>query len=214
MYILTVVGKNNRGNPVIRGLYIGDDEECFNRAAALSFEVSIELLDRPIQKAVVYLDPSEFKSTWLGNKGIYRTRMAMADDGEVVILAPGLERFGEDPGVDRLIRKYGYGGTPAVLDAVRTQEDLQMSLMTAAHLIHGSPEGRFRVTYCPGSLSKQEIQGVHYGYADLHTMMGKYNPDTLADGFNTLSDGEEIFYVSNPALGLWAERGRFGQSGH
>jgi nickel-dependent lactate racemase len=212
IYILTVVGKNNRGNPVIRGLYIGDDEVCFNRAAALSFEVNIELLDRSIQKAVVYLDPSEFKSTWLGNKGIYRTRMAMADDGELVILAPGLERFGEDPGVDRLIRKYGYGGTPAVLDAVRTQEDLRMSLMTAAHLIHGSPEGRFRVTYCPGSLSKQEIQGVHYGYADLHTMMEKYNPGGLADGFNTLADREEIFYISNPALGLWAERGRFEQS--
>jgi len=212
MYILTVVGKNNRGNPVIRGLYVGDDEECFNKAAALSFEVSIELLDRPIQKAVVYLDPSEFKSTWLCNKGIYRTRMAMADDGELVILAPGLERFGEDPGVDRLIRKYGYRGTPAVLDAVRTQEDLRMSLMTAAHLIHGSPEGRFGVTYCPGGLSKEEILGVHYGYADLHTMMGKYNPDILADGFNTMADGEEIFYISNPALGLWAERGRFQQS--
>ena len=212
VYVLTVVGKNRNGDLVIRGLYVGDDEACFKRAAALSLEVNLELLARPIQKAVVFLDPSEFKSTWLCNKSIYRTRMAMADNGELVVLAPGLERFGEDDAVDRLIRKYGYAGTVAVLEAVRTHEDLRMSLMTAAHLIHGSSEGRFRITYCPGGLPKRDVQGVHYNYADLQAMMQKYNPDLLADGFNTMADGEEIFYISNPALGLWVDRGRFGQT--
>jgi len=209
LYALTVVGKNNDGKLVIRGLFIGDDMECFRRAAELSVNINLRILDAPIRKAVVYLDPGEFKSTWLGNKSIYRTRMAIVDGGELVILAPGLERFGEDKEIDALIRKYGYVGTPAVLDAVRTQADLQGSLTTAAHLMHGSSEGRFAITYCPGNLSRQEIEGVRYRYESLRTIIKRYDPAVMRDGFNKLPDGEEIYYISNPALGLWAHRGRF-----
>jgi nickel-dependent lactate racemase len=210
VYVLTVIGKDASGKSAIRGLFIGDDAECFHRAAALSLQVNIRLLDAPIKKAVVYLDPSEFKSTWLGNKSIYRTRMALADDGEVIVLAPGLSRFGEDDKIDLLIRKYGYVGTPRLLELARTQSDLRQSLGTAAHLIHGSSEGRFTITYCPGNLTRHEVEGVNFRYAGLDTMMARYNPATLADGFNTLADGEEVFFISNPGLGLWACRDRFG----
>jgi nickel-dependent lactate racemase len=209
VYVLTVVGKNDAGKLVIRGLFIGDDVECFYQAAALSLEVNFQLLEKPIKKAVVYLDPAEFKSTWLGNKSIYRMRMALADDGELIVLAPGLARFGEDERIDSLIRKYGYVGTPRVLELVLEQEDLRQSLGTAAHLIHGSSEGRFTVTYCPGNLSHREIESVNFRYADLGAMMEKYNPKLLADGYNKLANGEEVFYVSNPGLGLWACRERF-----
>lgn len=209
IYILTVVAKDNTGRLVVRGLFIGDDVECFNRAAELSLEVNFELLNEPLKKVVVYLDPSEFKSTWLGNKSIYRTRMAIADSGELIVLAPGLAEFGEDKGIDKLIRKYGYAGTPKVLDLVKQNEDLQQSLSAAAHLIHGSSEGRFNITYCPGNISKEEIESVNFQYADLNYMLKKYNPEKLKDGFNTMPDGEEIFYISNPALGLWAYKGRF-----
>jgi hypothetical protein len=165
-------------------------------------------LDAPIKKAVVYLDPAEFKSTWLGNKSIYRTRMALADGGELIVLAPGLSRFGEDDRIDELIRKYGYVGSEKVLQLVKEQEDLRQSLGTAAHLIHGSSEGRFRITYCPGRISRHEIESVNFQYADLNAMMAKYHPEKLADGFNTLANGEEFFYISNPGLGLWACRER------
>ena len=212
VYVLTVIAKDERGRLVIRGLFIGDDAECFRRAAALSAEVNFQLLDVPIRKAVVYLDPTEFKSTWLGNKSIYRTRMALADNAELIVLAPGLARFGEDDRIDRLIRKYGYVGTPRVLELVRTQEDLRENLGTAAHLIHGSSEGRFAITYCPGHLTRQEVEGANFRYADLGAMVDKYNPEKLTDGFNTLPNGEEIFYISNPALGLWAQRKRFDQT--
>jgi hypothetical protein len=206
VYILTVVGKNEQGKLVIRGLYIGDDEECFQQAAALSAQINVQLLDKPIRKAVVYLDPSEFKSTWLGNKSIYRTRMALADGAELIVLAPGLSRFGEDDRIDALIRKYGYVGTLRLLELVRTQEDLGDNLGTAAHLIHGSSEGRFIITYCPGRLTRTEVEGVHFRYADLGAMMDRYDPEKLTDGFNTLPGGEEVFYISNPALGLWVHR--------
>jgi nickel-dependent lactate racemase len=214
VYVLTVIEKNSRGELVIRGLFIGDDVACFQRAASLSAEVNLQMLDRPIRKAVVFLDPSEYKSTWLGNKSIYRTRMALADNGEVVVLAPGLARFGEDERIDGLIRKYGYRGTPRVLELVRTQEDLGENLGTAAHLIHGSSEGRFAITYCPGRLTRQEIEGVNFRYADLGAMTARYNPETLTDGFNTMGNGEEIFYISNPALGLWAYPEHFTKSRH
>jgi nickel-dependent lactate racemase len=209
MYVLTVVGKDDAGELAIRGLFIGDEVECFNRAAALSLKVNFQILDAPIRKAVVYLDPSEFKSTWLGNKSIYRMRMALADNGELIVLAPGLARFGEDDKIDQLIRKYGYVGTPRVLELVRTQLDLRQSLGTAAHLIHGSSEGRFKVTYCPGELTRHEIEGVGFRYEDLHAMMERYNPSALKDGYNTLADGESVFFISNPGLGLWAYRDRF-----
>jgi nickel-dependent lactate racemase len=209
VYVLTVVGKDDAGKLAIRGLYIGDEIECFNQAAALSLKINVNLLDAPIQKAVVYLDPSEFRSTWLGNKSIYRTRMALANHGELIVLAPELTRFGEDDKIDRLIRKYGYVGTPRVLELVRTQLDLRQNLGTAAHLIHGSSEGRFTVTYCTGGLTRHEVEGVGFQYEDLDTMMNRYNPSKLKDGYNTLADGEVVFYISNPGLGLWACRDRF-----
>jgi len=207
VYVHTVVGPSEDGL-VTRGLFIGDDIECFNRAAELSLKVNFQMLDEPLQKAVVYLEPEEFKSTWLGNKSIYRTRMAMADGGELIVLAPGLREFGEDKQIDALIRKYGYVGTDKVLQLVEENEDLRANLSAAAHLIHGSSEGRFMVTYCPGHLTKEQIESVNFEYADLAAMMAKYDPKKLKDGFNTVA-GEEIFYISNPGLGLWSTKTRF-----
>jgi nickel-dependent lactate racemase len=209
IYVLTVVGKDENGKLAIRGLFIGDDIECFNLAAELSLRVNFELLDMPLKKVVVYLDPSEFKSTWLGNKSIYRTRMAIADEGELIVLAPGLSQFGEDAGIDKLIRKYGYVGSSKVLELVKNNEDLQQSLSSAAHLIHGSSEDRFTITYCPGKISKEEIETVNFQFGDLRKMIQRYDPEKLTDGYNTMADGEEIFYISNPALGLWAYKKRF-----
>lgn len=209
VYVQTVVAKNTAGKLVVKGLFIGDDLECFTKAADLSLKVNFVMLDQPLKKVVVYLDPAEFKSTWLGNKSIYRTRMAIADDGELIVLAPGLKEFGEDPQIDQLIRKYGYLTTPEILMLTRENTDLQENLGAAAHLIHGSSENRFSITYCPGNLSRAEIESVNYRYADPGKMLEKYNPAKLKDGFNRLSNGEEIFYISNPALGLWAFRERF-----
>ena len=208
IYVLTVIGREKDCKLVVRGLFIGDDEEVFNLAAELSLKVNFSILESPLEKVVVYLDPSEYKSTWLGNKSIYRTRMAMADNGELIVLAPGLKEFGEDKEIDRLIRKYGYKGTPSTLKSLKANEDLQNNLSAAAHLIHGSSEARFSITYCPGHLTRQEIESVNFRYADPGEMMKRYNPSILQDGFNKLADGEEIFYISNPALGLWTSKER------
>ena len=212
-YVLTVRAKDAEGRLVTRGLYAGDDEACFLRGAKLCQKVNVTLLDKPIQKAVVHLDPAEYKSTWLGNKAIYRTRMAMADGGHLVILAPGVRAFGEDGEIDRLIRKYGYHGTPHTLRMVRQDADLTANVSAAAHLIHGSSEGRFRITYCPGGLSREETEGVGFEYGGLEEMMERYRPACLKDGFNTLPGGEEIFYVSNPSLGLWGLKSQFAEEG-
>lgn len=213
VFVLTVVGPAAPGETadanglVTRGLFIGTGTECFELAAKLSVEVNFKLLDEEMEKVVVYLDPEEFHTTWLGNKAIYRTRMAIADRGELIVLAPGVRGFGEDPGIDRLIRKYGYRTSPEVMRAVKDNADLRGNLSAAAHLIHGSSENRFTVTYCPGSLSRDEIEGVGYQWGDLATMSRRYDPRVLKDGWNMVGD-ERIYYISNPALGLWAWRGR------
>jgi hypothetical protein len=208
VYVQTVVGRRVDGGLAVRGLYIGDDVECFDRAAELSLKVNFEILDTPIKKAVVYLDPAEFHSTWLGNKAVYRTRMALADNAELVILAPGVKEFGEDKTIDSLIRKYGYNGTPATLKAVEANADLANDLSAAAHLIHGSSEGRFKITWCPAFLTRQEVEGVGFSYGDLNAMLTRYDPSKLSLGVNQV-DGEEIFFISNPGLGLWAHHSRF-----
>lgn len=213
LYVLTVVGVNKDGKQQTYGLYIGDDFDVFDLAAKLSLEVNFQMVEKPLKKVVVWLDPSEFKSTWLGNKSVYRTRMAIADGGELIVLAPALIEFGEDKEIDRLIRKYGYFGTENTLKAVEENRELKDNLGAAAHLIHGSSESRFSITYCPGkgpgNLTKEEIESVGFNYADIDEAMQKYNFKNLKEGFNTLPNGEEIYYISTPALGLWAYRDRF-----
>ena len=207
VYVQTVVAKNRAGELVVRGLFVSDDDEAFELAAALSLECNFQRLPREISKAIVFLDPREFRSTWLGNKSVYRTRMALADRAELIVLAPGVCEFGEDRAIDALIRRYGYCGTPAALAAAESDPELAANLSAAAHLIHGSSEGRFTIRYCPGHLSRKEIEGVHYAYGDLEEYARQYDPKGLRDGWNVV-DGEEIFFVSNPGLGLWAYEGR------
>jgi nickel-dependent lactate racemase len=211
LYILTVLEPSNPARPsstgmVTRGLFIGTSEEVFLEAAALSAKVNNTLIDKPLQKVIVYLDPDEYRSTWLGNKAVYRTRMAIADGGELIVMAPGVKEFGEDPEIDRLIRKYGYYGTPATLKAVAENEDLSNNLSAAAHLIHGSSEGRFRITYCPGHLTRKEVEGVGFEYGDPDYIRNRYHTDRANDGFNRTETGEEFYFIRNPATGLWISR--------
>jgi nickel-dependent lactate racemase len=211
VYIQTVLAKNFDTNKMeLKGIYIGNDFECFARASQLSLETNFIMVEKPIKKCIVYLDPDEFKSTWLGNKAVYRTRMALADGADLIVLAPALQEFGEDEAIDKLIRKYGYKGTPAVLKATNENQDLQDNLGASAHLIHGSSEGRFTITYCPGDkVSKEEIEGVGFQYQALNDVLAKYPIDKMKDGWNIMPSGEEVYYISNPALGLWAHPDRF-----
>jgi nickel-dependent lactate racemase len=186
-WVLTVVGQDN----VVRGLCTGFGREPFEKAAALAAKVNITRLPAPLKKIVVRLDPAEYRSTWLGNKAIYRTRMAIASGGELTILAPGVDRFGEDPALDALIRRHGYRGRDAVVRAAANDPELAASLSAAAHLIHGSGEGRFTIRYCPGprGLSKEEIEGVGFRWGDLEKEQSRA--------------GQADLVIENPALGLW-----------
>ena len=206
VYLQTVIAADK----TMRGLFAGTGQAPFRAAARLSQQLNITKLDRPLNKVVVWLDPREFKSTWLGNKAVYRTRMALADGAELIILAPGVVTFGEDPEIDRLIRTHGYRGTPATLTALKKNPDLAASLSAAAHLIHGSSEGRFAITYAPGRLTRAEIESVNFSYAVINTLLKTYNPEALSDGYNDVA-GEEIYFISNPALGLWALTSQFEQ---
>jgi nickel-dependent lactate racemase len=208
VYVLTVIGSDLDGNLVTRGLFIGDDVECFEKACELSVEVNFQQLDEEFDKVVVYLDPQEFHSTWLGNKAIYRTRMAIADGGELIVLAPKVKTFGEDSQIDALIRKYGYRTTPEIMKFMDDNEDLQNNLSAVAHLMHGSSENRFKITYCPGELTKEEIEGVGYAYGELDEMLERYKIDERQNGWHETDAGERFYYVSNPALGLWAHKSR------
>ena len=211
-YILTVT--DAPGDSVrLNGLFMGETRECFERASALALEKNMTYVDSPLQKVVAYLDEAEFKTTWLGNKAVYRTRMAIADGGELIVLAPGVQGFGEDPENDRLIRKYGYCGREKVVRLCETQEDLKRNLSAAAHLIHGSADGRFAITYCTRHLEKEAVESVGYRHLPFEAAIARYNPEKLRPGFNLLPDGEEVYFIPNPALGLWALKGSLDGAG-
>jgi len=207
-YLLTVTTVNPAGKVQVQGLGIGRGRALFSQAVKLSQQKNITLLDEPVKKVVVYLRPDEFKSTWLGNKAIYRTRLMMADGGQLIIIAPGVEKFGEDPTIDALIRKYGYLGTEHTLQALEKDADLQANQSAAAHLIHGSSEGRFEVVYAPGGLTAQEVESVGFTYLDPKIALQNYPIENLRPGFNQVN-GEDIYYIENPALGLWALKSSF-----
>lgn len=209
LYILTVTTVNRQGLNV-EAVSIGRGDDLFFETAKVSRIKNLDFLDKPLKKVVVYLDPEEFKTTWVGNKSIYRTRMAIADGGELLVIAPALHGCGEDPENDRLIKKYGYIGRDRVLEAVRHNSDLRDNLSVAAHLIHGSSEGRFKITYSPGKMTQEQISSINYDYLSLESALNHYDVAQLKDGFNVVN-GEEIFFVSNPAIGLWATQSRFEQ---
>ncbi len=210
LFVLTVCTAPG-GDIRTHGLFMGEGRECLEAAIALAQEKNIDFVDTGIKKCVVYLDPGEFKSTWLGNKAVYRTRMAIADGGELLVMAPGVERFGEDGQVDRLIRKYGYKGRLNTLEQFEKPEnqDLRDNMGAAAHLIHGSSDGRFQITYAVKNISQAEVEAVGFAAADYDELARRYDPHALQYGYNTLPDGEEIYFIPNPALGLWIDRERF-----
>ena len=211
-YLLTVVSMQGR-EAYLEGLFIGRKRRRFEEAVALSQRKNICYLKRPAGKIVAWMDPGEYRSTWIANKAIYRSRMAMADGGELIVLAPGVERFGEDAAIDGLIRRYGYRGQTYLLGQVEKEEALKGNLAAAAHLIHGSSDGRFTITYCAGGLTRKEIEGVGYRYASWEEMRDRYQPAGRQTGWRRTAQGEEYFYIDAPGLGLWAWEGRMRKEG-
>jgi len=204
MYIQLVMKYNTGGGLVHSGFYCGDDQDTYLLAAGQSMKENINFV-QPLKKVVAVMQGDEFFSTWVANKAIYRTRKAMADGGELIIIAPGLKRFGEQNEADRIIRKYGYAGTVKIKNLWKTNDDLQTYEHATAHLIHGSSDGRFKITYAPGYLSKDEIESVNFGYMELEKAMDLFNPDKMVNGFNILPNGEEVYYISTPSTGLWVK---------
>jgi nickel-dependent lactate racemase len=210
VYLQIVTRRDDANKLVISGIYVGDDLETYLAAARASRAQNITTFAKPVKKIVAVMHADEFRGTWVANKAVYRTRMAMADGGELLILAPGLERFGEQPDVDALIRKYGYKGTERTMRLYHENADLQDLAHATAHLMHGSSEGRFTIRYAPGHLSREEIELVGYEYADLNECLKRYPPDRMNEGWNTMGDGEEVYFISTPSSGLWSTEERLG----
>jgi nickel-dependent lactate racemase len=206
LYVQVVLARNQNGKLVHTGVYVGDDLETYLGAARQSREQNITVFDEPIKKVVCVMQGDEFFSTWVANKAIYRTRMALADGGELIIIAPGLKRFGEQPEVDAFIRKYGYIGTPRVMELYKQNADMQDLAHATAHLIHGSSEGRFTITYAPGHLSQKEFETVNFRYANINATIARYRPEQCQQGWNTTADGERFYFIPTPSAGLWATR--------
>ncbi|HZZ42418.1 MAG TPA: lactate racemase domain-containing protein [Tepidisphaeraceae bacterium] len=208
VYLQVVMQRDPHNKLVHSGVYVGDDLETYLMAAHRSRAQNVTTFDKPLKKVVAVMQADEFRRTWVANKAVYRTRMAIADGGELLIIAPGVNGFGEQPEVDAFIRKYGYQSTPNVMALYRQNADMQDLAHATAHLMHGTSEGRFTITYAPALLTKQEVNQVHYNYMALNEALERYNPAKMKEGFNTMPDGEEIFFISTPSAGLWSTKAK------
>lgn len=206
-YGLTVVTQREN-EQVLSGLFLGQERTVFEQAVSCSQSLNITYLDKAYDKVVASLTPA-YKTTWLGNKAIYRTRMAIADGGELVVLAPAVDRFGEDEGNDELIRMFGYVGRENVLAWLRTEPLLQENLSVAAHLIHGSSDQRFQITYASPHLSREEVELAGFQYMAYDEATRRYPVKGTQTGEQTMPSGEEVYYVAQPGAGLWTTRARF-----
>jgi carbohydrate kinase (thermoresistant glucokinase family) len=225
LWILTVMQDAPAG-VIHRGLFVGrggsgaSGGAAYRAAAGLAARCNIDVVDQPLDRIACWLDPDEFRSTWLANKAIYRTRMAIADGGELVALAPGVARFGEDAALDALIRRHGYRGTAATLAALQGDPELAENLGAAAHLIHSSSEGRFSIVYCTdpasGGLTREEVEGVGYAWRPLDAELDRLGVSAATPtGPGVDAAGGPFVHIANPALGLWATAGRLGsRAGH
>ena len=214
-YLMSVLARDEAGRLTTRGLAACDGYESFPRLARLCRQLNVTFLEEPLPKIVVYLPPEEYKSTWVGNKAVYRTCMALAEGAELFVIAPGVAEFGEDPAIDGLIRTCGYRGKAELMEAVERRADLRANLGAVAALINGSGNGRFSITYCTNErgggkgLTRREVESVGYRFSSLAAALERYDPGLMKDGFNTMKDGETVYYISNPGLGLWAARSQF-----
>ncbi len=211
VYVLTVIDPFGPRDEKLKGIFIGDSETCFTKAAELSKKVNVHLLNRPLNTAIVYLDPKKYGNLWIGNKGIYRLRMAMAEGGTLYLYAPGIQGCREDPAIDLLIRKYGYAGKNNIMEMVETEKELAENLSAAAHLIHGSSEGVFTIYLCTDAMPKEEVEALHFSHISLQEMHTRFPVNRLAHGYNTADRGEQVFFIADPALGLWAQKTTFSE---
>ena len=80
--------------------------------------------------------------------------------------------------------------------------------MVPAHMIHSSSEGRFKITYAvnPRKLPLREVQAAGYGCMDVAEALKRYPVTCMEDGMQRMEDGEEIYVVKSPALGVWKAR--------
>jgi nickel-dependent lactate racemase len=89
----------------LHGLYYGSAPETWQAASALSSQIHIQWLDRPVRR-VLSVMPALYDDIWTAAKGLYKTEPAVADGGEVIIYAPHIDEISYTHGA--VIDRIGY----------------------------------------------------------------------------------------------------------
>ena len=127
----------------------------------------------------------------------------VAEDGEIIIIAPGVCVFGENDLADKAIRKYGYRPREEMLELYKSDPMLKENMSLAGHLIRSVPSLKTKITYCTNKLTREEIEHANFCYMTVEEALEAYPCENWETGWKTLPNGEEIYFVRNAALGLW-----------
>jgi nickel-dependent lactate racemase len=212
--VLTVLGADEDGFPCVKGFFMGDDFETHAKAAALSEKLNVDYLDEAAEDVVVYLDPDEYKSFWLGNKAVYRTGMGIARGGRLHVLAPGVRSFSdsaEQGERERLIEEVGYKGLSHVRKCLESTPGLKDNLSVAAHCVHGSPlmddggDPLFEIIYYtnPNHMPRKRVENAGFKWGDYGQVEDVSLPDSQGfhDNFG-IGRSKKVYFVPDPGMAL------------
>ncbi len=212
LFLNTVLNPNKQADRRLihigAGLVTKDQpiDSTFASAAQVAVETNIFDLKAKFNEVIAYLEPKIYRSTWIGNKAIYRSRLLIADNATLRVVAPGVDRFGEDPSIDDTLRRYGYRGYEAIRQ-MKVDGALDGNLAAAAHILHSSTFDRFKVEYVAPKLGREEMEAVGFLYGEGDAISGGQSQPSHDGEEDVLYevDDDGRLHIYHPGVALWRE---------
>jgi len=153
------------------GLYVGDYEEAWPEAVALSFKLHVKYVDHTY-KRVLSVMPKLYDDIWTAAKGMYKLEPVIEDGGEVIIYAPHIDEISYTHG--KILREVGYHVRDYFVAQWDRFKDRPWGVL--AHSTHlrgvgeydadtGVERPRIKVTLATG-IPKEVCEQVNLGYMD------------------------------------------------
>ncbi len=190
--LLAIVAADNK----LKGLFIGDCIEAWEKAADLSEKVHIVYKDKPY-KTVLGIAPEMYDDIWTAGKVMYKLEPIVADGGTLIIYAPHIDEISYTHG--KVLDEIGYHTRDYFLKQWDKFKDYPRGVTAhSTHVkgigtyINGTEKPRVNVILATG-ISKQRCGKVNLGFAD-------YKQINIADYENKEDEGILVVHHAGEML--------------
>lgn len=206
--IAVVWGDNFRNERSPIGFYAGVGEEAYLQAALLSRQHNVTVVEEGLQRVVAFFPGLRFASLWDVQQLLPRLAMCLADGGELILLAPGIERLAADDAPLAVYRRTGYLGAAELRERQRTDPELGNEPWLATHLLNGSTNGRSKIYHALDGIDAETLRALNLWPMELEETLFRYRPAKAKAGWNITNEGEKFFFIPDPTAGLWSTKKR------